>query len=538
MGLSDIKYRLKSTAGILLFPAITGILLAAASMPSKLYWLNFLAFIPLLTGVEQLRKVKKPYLLFLLQLFLALSVFFIWTGRWVLQTANMGFLLGLLLIVPFVVLISPYILFKKNEAQYALLYFLAAWLTAEMIQSYFQLGSPFFNLGHSIGKNPNLIQWYEYTGAVGGSLWVLAVNILLFSFGKALVYSDKYWYVKGVFVVAILLAPIIVSILIYRNYEERGRSAEVLVVHPSTNNADVKYQKNIYELLDIYLGILKPGLTAETDYVVLPETALTNTGWIKDYNRNLVFQHWFDKTSDFPNLKLVTGAIAYEAIPDVEKIKGYEKIPGIRYSENYKTWYYTYNTALFLERERPVQIRVKDKLVPYQEYAPYPRFMPRLKPVGIDFQFSTREKNREVFIEEKNRKTAALICYELVYGKQFYEKAREGAEAFFVLLNEGWYDDPKVPQQFLQLSAIRAIENRRSIAHSSNLGISAIINQKGEIMEKTNSEQPGYLRNQLRLNKSTTLYTSLGNYIGAIAAVIVLVGIFRGLVILKPKVKS
>jgi len=504
------------------------LLLSLAALPSSLYFFNFVAFLPFFYAVRLVLCNKRLVVIFLLQLVTMLVTFYLLVGHWILNTANAGFIVGLLLIIPFLLLLFPYVFLLKRESKIASLYFVSAWLTAEWVQSYFQLGTPFYNLGHSLAANIKIIQWYEFTGASGGSLWILAVNFSLYSLGKSIYYKGKQWQKKSIALSGILFLPLIISILIFHNYEEKGTSAEVLIVHPSTDNADVKYRKNIYELLDIYLKIILPNLSESTEYVVLPETAITNTGWISDYNRNLVFQHWFEKTASYPNLKLVTGAIAYEAIPNVEDIRGYEKIPGIRYSENYKTWYYTYNAALFLGRECPVQIRVKDKLVPYQEYAPYPRFMPRLNPVGIDFQFSTRPKNQEVFIEQKNRKTAALICYELVYGNQFFKKARAGAEAFFVLLNEGWYDDPKVPQQFLQLSLIRAIENRRSIAHCSNLGISAFINQRGEVVERTSSKQSGFLVQKIRMNKTRTLYTILGNYLGVAAIVGLLVSTIQG----------
>ena len=129
-------------------------------------------------------------------------------------------------------------------------------------------------------------------------------------------------------------------------------------------------------------------MNPETDYVVLPETALTNTGWVEDYGRNLVFQHWFEKTSPYPNVKLISGAVAYESISDVTKIPHYEKIPGIRFSEKYQRWYRTYNAAIQLERGQMPQIRAKEGLVPFQEYAPYPHLLPRIAPVGIFFHFS------------------------------------------------------------------------------------------------------------------------------------------------------
>jgi apolipoprotein N-acyltransferase len=324
----------------------------------------------------------------------------------------------------------------------------------------------------------------------------------------------------------------LLSLLIFYTYREKGTPVEVLIIHPSTDNKDVKYQKNIYELMDIYLEIMKPHLTENTEYVVLPETAITNAGWMKDLNNNLVFDHFNEQTVEYPNLKLVSGAIVYEAIPDVEKIKGYRRMPGIRYSEKYQTWYYTYNSAVQLEKGAPVQMRVKEGLVPYQEYAPYPRILPRLAPVGIDFQFSSREPNRQVFTAQNRKKTAALICYELVFDRMFFKAVREGAEAFFVLLNEGWYLDAKhVPEQFLQLSEIRAIENRRCVAHASNMGISAFIDQRGNVTDKNESERPGYLKHEIKLNKKLTFAALMGDFIGKVAFLATILLIAREIIL-------
>lgn len=504
---------------LVILPICTGMLLGISALPSNIYHLSFIAFIPLLLASDYALAYKKPLLTFALQLLIALVIFYLWAGYWILQTANLGFLLGLALVLPFLVLV-PYILFKRKGNKKSALYFIAVWLTVEMIQSYFQLGSPFYNLGNNLGANPKLIQWYEFTGAAGGTLWILVVNILVYSLIKTLNKERKKWIKKGALLLAALIIPVIISIAIFYSHEERGPSVETLVVHPSTDNSDVKYRVNIYELMDIYLDIILPELTESTEYVVLPETAITNAGWVKDFNRNLVFNHFYKHTDSFPNLKLITGAVAYEEIPNVEKIRNYKKIPGIRYSENYKTWYYTYNAALQLENNRPPQMRVKEGLVPFQEYAPYPLIMPRLSPVGIDFQFSRRDVNRDVFTSANSRITAAIVCYEVVFSKLFYNAARNGAQAFFVILNEGWYDSKKVPKQFLQLSAIRAVENRRSIAHSSNMGISAFINQRGEVIDRTDSKSADFLKGELRMNRKITFAARMGNYIEKLALLV------------------
>jgi apolipoprotein N-acyltransferase len=518
---------------LFILPFITGILLGLSALPSNLYFLNFIAFIPLLIAAAETSKRKKPLLLFAGQLLIMLVVFYLWVGHWVLQTANLGFLIGFVILIPFLLLLSPYILLLKSGNKFAYLYFISAWLAVEMIQSLSPIGLPFYNLGHSLATNPKIIQWYEYTGSAGGTIWVLATNFLIYSLGKNIMKNRQKLATQIAFVIGVFFVPLITSILIFNNYKEKGISEEVLVIHPSTDNHDVKYRINIYELMDIYLGIMQPQLTDKTEYVVLPETAITNAGWIQEYNRNLVFQHFRENTTGYPNLKLITGAVTYEAIPDVEKIKNYKKIPGIRYSEKYETWYYTYNAALQIGQKQATQIRVKEGLVPYQEFAPYPTILPYISPVGIDFQFSKRENNREVFVSENGRKTTAMICYEVVSGNLFFNAARKGAEAFFVLLNEGWYNDPKVPGQFLQLSVIRAIENRRSIAHSSNMGISAIINQRGDLVASTNSKQPAFLYKEMAMNKNRTVFTTLGNYIGIAAMATMIVTFASGIIKMK-----
>jgi apolipoprotein N-acyltransferase len=502
---------------VVILPVCTGFLLGISAIPSHFYYLTFIAFLPLLFASDYIKSYSKPLLIFALQLLIALVVFYLMGFYWVLQSANIGFLLAFILVLPYVLIVPIYILLKNNGNKFSSLYFIAAWLTVELIQANFQLGSPFYNLGNNLGANPKLIQWFEFTGSSGGTLWILTINFLFFSLIKTFKIGKKRGFQRSAILLAVVCAPIIVSVIIYTNYKEKGDSKEVLVIHPSTDNKDVKYRLNIYELMDIYLDVMLPQLTENTEYVVLPETAITNAGWVKDFNRNLVFNHFYEHTDSFPNLKLITGAIVYEEILNVKKIKDYQKIPGVKYSEKYQTWYYIYNAALQIEKKQAPQIRAKEELVPYQEYAPYPLIMPRLSPVGIDFQFSKKSNSPSVFRAANNLTTSAIVCYEVVYSKLFYKASIEGAQAFFVLLNEGWYETEKVSQQFLQHSAIRAVENRRSIAHSSNMGITALINQRGDVIAKTESKQADFLQGEIKMNRKVTLAAKLGNYIEVLA---------------------
>lgn len=497
---------------LFLLPLVSAMVLSVSAIPSGYYFFSFVALVPLIFALDWVSLQKRAYPKGFLQLFITFITFYLWEGGWILQTASLGFLLFLFVVIPFIALLLPYLFFKKKKSNYALLYFIVAWLLAELVENYFELGSPFYSLGHNLAVKPQLIQWYEFTGVAGGTLWILMVNAFFYLLLKNSKIKGKRIKKTIISVLIITIMPVILSVFMYHNYVEKGEETEVLLVHPSTDNKSVKYKKGVFELMDFYTEVMKPKLTKETEYVVLPETAITNAGWVSYLNKNKLFDSFLENTADYPHLKLISGAVAYEAIRNVKSIKNYERIPGIRFSEKYKVWYYTYNAAVKIEKNQPAQIRVKDYLVPYQEYAPYPTVMPRLTPVGIDFQFSTRKNNRTVF-NSKEDKAGALICYEVVYGNIAQNIAKKGAEIIFVILNEGWYNIPKVPKQFLQLSTIRAIENRKSVVHCSNMGISAFINQKGNIIAKTSSKNAEGLNQKVKRNKEKTFYTNYQQYI-------------------------
>ena len=43
-----------------------------------------------------------------------------------------------------------------------------------------QINFPWIVLGNGFANDVWMIQWYEWTGALGGSLWALIMNILIF----------------------------------------------------------------------------------------------------------------------------------------------------------------------------------------------------------------------------------------------------------------------------------------------------------------------------------------------------------------------
>jgi apolipoprotein N-acyltransferase len=86
----------------------------------------------------------------------------------------------------------------------------------------------------------------------------------------------------------------------------------------------------------------------------------------------------------------------------------------------------------------------------------------------------------------------------------------------------------------LQYAKLRAIETRRWVARSANTGISAFIDQRGTIIQRTKWWMPSVLKQDINLNAEITFYVKHGDYIAkagtagsALFALFLMIGIFK-----------
>lgn len=154
---------------------------------------------------------------------------------------------------------------------------------------------------------------------------------------------------------------------------------------------------------------------------------------------------------------------------------------------------------------------------------PYPRLFKLLENVILNLGGTTGSRGTQDYRGTFKHTTdetriAPVICYESIYGEYVTEYIRNGANLIFVITNDGWWGNTTGYKQHLSYSQLRAIETRRSIARSANTGVSAFINQKGEILNRTEWWVPDVIKNTLKANTEYTFYVRYGDYIGRIAS--------------------
>ena len=108
------------------------------------------------------------------------------------------------------------------EAAFGLIFF---WLAYERLDHSWDMQWPWFSLGNVFATKPAWIQWYEYSGMLGGSLWIMLVN--LFTDRAILAWRKQRPPIvpalRALTALLLLIVPLIFSINRYNNYEEKGR---------------------------------------------------------------------------------------------------------------------------------------------------------------------------------------------------------------------------------------------------------------------------------------------------------------------------
>lgn len=193
--------------------------------------------------------------------------------------------------------------------------------------------------------------------------------------------------------------------------------------------------------------------------------------------------------------------------------------PTARKFSNADIWYDRFNAAIQFT-PYSLDFYHKSKLVPGVEKVPYYRYFKFLDKLAADLGGTSgslgKQDTSSVFTFQ-NTTVAPIICYESVYPEYVASYVKKGAHFLFIITNDGWWGNTPGYKQHMRYARLRAIENRRCIARSANTGISAFINQRGDVLQATQWWTPTAIREKLAQNNQKTYYTKNGDYLGRVA---------------------
>lgn len=522
-----------------LLALISGIILALGWPTYGFPVLLFIGFVPLLLAENQLRhsEIKRKGL----QVFgLAYLSFFIWnitTTNWLryadLFGASFAVFVNSALMALLFLLYHKYA--KRQSLNRALLFLVVLWISFEKLHLQWEFAWPWLNLGNAFSEYISWVQWYEYTGTFGGTLWVLLMNVLIFKGmlayqkdkDKAILRSTLFQSLIGI------LVPIGISLGIYYSYSHDGQQVNVVALQPNIDPYSEKYEVTNIQFSELFFELANSKITDSTDFVIAPETFFAESTPINRFENSLLKSRLDRYVNTHPNVNLITGISFIDFFRDPKRVR--KETNTYRFQPN--TWYDDYNSAIFINSADSIPKYHKSKLVVGVENFPYQSVLkPLIGDAMIDLggtvAMKTTQDDRSVFTSANSKyKVGPIICYESVFGEFVTGYIRNDANFLAIITNDAWWNETQGHKQHLSYAKLRAVETRRDIVRSANTGISAIINAKGEIVDYIGYDQKGALSGQIITNDRITFYVKAGDYIARISIFVLifvfLIGFFR-----------
>jgi len=512
---------------LFLYSCISG-LLFFLSWPTNFFLLTpliFIAFVPLFLIQRDVIIKKKNSRNIIFFSYISFLIFNFLTTFWV-EKASPAFGEGLFAVLCNAFFMSLvfyffHILQKKIKFISPLFFLSFFWIGFEILHMNWNLNWPWLTLGNVFSEHPNWVQWYSYTGVLGGSVWVLGVNYLIFKTYLNFPYKSSLRLKENMYVLSSIFLPILVSFFIHLSFDYFGGKANVLVAQSNIDPNSEKFSKNAYENEKAIFYELTNEISDSINYIIFPETYLStpfsiiNNNLI-DYNRNQI-SYITRLAEGYPDLNIIIGATIYHVI---DGYKDYKERP-----------YKLYNSALQIN-SKEIQYYHKSKLVPGAEQLPFEGFLKLflkdnfLKLAGGAGNLSIQDSIS--LFSHKNNKIATLVCYESVFPNHVRKFIKKGAQAIFIITNDGWWGDSQGRKQHNSYARMRAIETRRYVVRSANTGISSVINPIGQFEHSLNQNTLGSFIHSIKLLSFKTFYVKHGNILIFIyLATILLFGIIR-----------
>jgi apolipoprotein N-acyltransferase len=257
--------------------------------------------------------------------------------------------------------------------------------------------------------------------------------------------------------------------------------------------------------LEIYEGLTRDAAARGAALVVWPETAVPGSPDVdQDVRRRLA-----DLAREVGAV-LVVGAVGLDGYDPVRRVQ----TGPVRY----------FDSAFVVDPQGGVGERYdKAHLVPFGEYVPLRDLLGRfVKAVATGIasaDVTAGAAPRSLLLPALDGADDPLpagvpICYELLFPDLMRRFAADGARLLLAITNDAWYGRTGAPHQFLAITALRAAESRRWIARAANTGVSALIDERGEVRAQTRIFERGLLVGEVGLaspDEEPTFYVRRGD---------------------------
>jgi len=286
-----------------------------------------------------------------------------------------------------------------------------------------------------------------------------------------------------------------------------SRKVHVALIQPNVDPTDKWDRNSFWNVMQLLHDLTDSAAVEQRDLIVWPETA-TPTYLRKNRGRSLdtILRHISQL-----HTHLLTG------VPDFE----------FRDAEDYSV----YNSTFLLRPDsREIENYRKMKLVPFGEYIPLAEIFPNLNNLNLGQGLFEAGTEATVFSiplraehgseQDTTLNFSSVICYESTFPSIVRKGIKNGAELLVIVSNDAWYGNNSAPYLHMEISRLRAIENRVPVVRSANTGVSMICDAYGRIISKAQFGEKAWLSAELAQGDRRTFFTTVGNWFGVLDVIV------------------
>ena len=357
------------------------------------------------------------------------------------------------------------------------------WALGEWVRSWLFTGFPWLTLGYT--QTGGMLSGYGSLVGVFGISFILA-----FLAGGLVLLTGKDRRMSLALTILLVLA-VSWQLRALQWTDHSGREIEVALVQGAIPQ-EIKWLPEYRDLsLERYPELTEPFWGH--DLIIWPETAVP--GFLHQLRG---YMDGLDRTASH------NGSILLVGLPTGDPGNGAK-----------------FNSLVLLGAEQ--QVYNKRHLVPFGEYLPLKpllRWPLDMLKVSIA-DFSSGAGDAPPLFHAGGFSMGLSICFEAVFGSEVISALPE-AQVLVNVSNDAWFGDSTSPHQHLQMARMRAIETGRYLLRATNTGVSAIIDEKGEIVGKTRQFEPDAVATKVPLFTGSTLYVLTGDLLVVILCLVLL----------------
>ena len=479
---------------IKIFLAVLAGFLLVYSLPNRNlnFNLGFLAWFGitlLILNIRLANSKKESFYITIISSILYYSTIYLWTNRfgvyvWLLASIFFGSLMGLWGIAVYI--------FEKNQPKNICVFLIPTSLVIfEHLKTFGILGTNWGSLSYLQYKDLYLIQ-------IAGLLGMYSITFIMALFGyfiSEIIINYKKTPILETLKKYIFIPILIICVYIYgflsinldkSNGKNNIKPIKVALLQPSFDMLIKKDSSKTYMMTKTLYEMTKKIVEndKDTDLIVWPESSLPGL------NNNPYVTGFMENLAKETNTNIIYGVISLD-------------------EENKK-----HNSAVYYNNEGKYQgLCSKKHLVPFGEYVPISNKLRKVHPLLSlvpEYEPGDPEKDKGVF-EINGTKFGIIVCFDSNFQHYVKESVKNGANFVTIITNDGWFENYDATEDHISWNVIRAVENRVPILQSANTGISAVIDKYGRVTKRIGVFQRGYISDDIKITKSGSLYTKIGN---------------------------